>query len=107
MAFTMEIRHGIFQINMEEEAASGDINAASEFLSQLQNVTEKGGYFDEQLYSCDETVLYYELKEDAHRIRFKLNKYRLTLLLCTNKAGSHRLTPLCTGKSRSPRCFNV
>ena len=108
-----KIRHGICQINMEGEAASSDINAASEFPNQLKNVIEKGGYCDEQLYNCDESALYYKLmpsksldvKKDAHKSGFKLNKDRVTLLFCTNKTGSHKLKPLCIGKSKSPRCF--
>jgi hypothetical protein len=95
-----KIRNGICQINMEGEAKSGDINAASEFPSQLQNMIEKVGCCDEHVYNCDETALYYKLlpakslnvKKDAHRTGFKLNEDRVMLLLCTNKTGSHKLT---------------
>ena len=108
-----KIRHGICQINLEGEARFGDISAASKFPSQLQIVMEKGRYCDEQLYNCDETGLYSKLlstksldvKNDTHKSGFKLNKDRVMLLLCTNKTGSHKLKPLCTGKSRSPCCF--
>jgi hypothetical protein len=44
---------------MEGGAAYDDVNAASEFPSQLQNMIEKVGYCDEQLYNCDETVVYF------------------------------------------------
>ena len=37
---------------------------------------------------------------------FKMNKKQITLLLCTNKTGSHKLKPLVIGRSKQPRCFH-
>jgi hypothetical protein len=108
-----KIRHGIRQINLEGEAASNDVEAAGEFPKHLKKCIEDGGYNDEQIYNCDETALYYRLlpnktldiKKQGNKSGLKTNKDRITLLLCTNKTGNHKLKPLCIGKSRSPRCF--
>jgi len=35
----------------------------------------------------------------------KKNKERLSIALCTNADGSHKLDPLVIGKSAKPRCF--
>lgn len=35
----------------------------------------------------------------------KLSKERLTVLVCTNSTGTHKLKLVVIGKSRSPRCF--
>jgi hypothetical protein len=40
--------------------ASGEIAAAIQLPDIICNVVESGKYTDEQLYSCDETALYYE-----------------------------------------------
>ena len=35
----------------------------------------------------------------------KKNKERLSIALCANSDGSHKLTPLVIGKYAKPRCF--
>ena len=35
----------------------------------------------------------------------KHSKLRLTVLLCCNMSGNHKLRPLVIGKSKNPRCF--
>ena len=44
------------------------------------------------------------LKEDTVS-GFKINKERVTLLLCTNMTGTHKFEPLVIGKFANPRCF--
>ena len=47
------------------------------------------------------------VKSDQRRKEgFKAIKDRLTILFTVNKTGSHKLKPLCIGKSRAPRCFH-
>lgn len=36
---------------------------------------------------------------------FKMQKQRLTLLVCANASGNHRLPLVVIGKSKKPRCF--
>ena len=73
------------------------------------------GLSPEQIYNCDETALYYKIlpdrtlatKNDTEKRKgHKLIKDRLTILLCTNWAGTHKLKPLCIGKYQSPRCLH-
>jgi hypothetical protein len=101
------------QFNIEGESASGDSAAAEQFPETLRKAIVDGGYTDEQMYNCNETALYYRLLPNKSlylnkvpsKAGMKTNKERVTLLLCANKTGDHKLKPLCIGKSRSPRCF--
>jgi hypothetical protein len=78
-------------------------------------VIADGGYTDEQLYNRDETALYYklllnkslDLKQASSKVGMKTNKERVTLLLCTNKTGDHKMKPLCISKSQSPQCLHA
>jgi hypothetical protein len=89
---------------MEGVSASGDSAAsAAQFPETLRKVIADGGYTDEQLYSCDETALYYkllpnkslDLKKAPCKVGMKTNKERVTLLLYASKTGDHKLKPLC------------
>uniref|UniRef100_A0A8C8SRH6 DDE-1 domain-containing protein n=1 Tax=Pelusios castaneus TaxID=367368 RepID=A0A8C8SRH6_9SAUR len=66
------------------------------------------------MYNCDETALFAKLLPDKtlalkyetqKTAGFKKIKDRVTLLFCTNKTGSHKLTPLLIGRFNNPRCF--
>lgn len=106
-------RHGIGEIKISGEARSNDVQGAEQFLKPFQELVQKENYSDEQLYNCDETALYYrmlpskslDMKSFPNKAGLKLSKDRVTLLFCTNKTGSHKLLPVCIGKSKNPRCF--
>jgi hypothetical protein len=55
------VQQWICQINIEGEPASADSAAVEPFLEIQSKVIEGDAYTDEQLYSCDETALYYRL----------------------------------------------
>uniref|UniRef100_A0A674J8V3 HTH CENPB-type domain-containing protein n=1 Tax=Terrapene triunguis TaxID=2587831 RepID=A0A674J8V3_9SAUR len=105
-------RHGIRQVTISGETRSADIKACDEYPLKLQEIIIEGSYAPEQIYNADETGLCYHMLPDrtlASRTKeqkaegFKVIKERLTILFSVNKTGSHKLKPLCIGKSRSPR----
>ena len=107
-------RHGISQVSIAGEVRSADTEAAQSYPEKLREIIEEGGYTQEQIYNCDETGLCYKMlpnktlamKNDPHKHEgFKKIKDRVTLLFCVNKTGSHKVRPLCIGKSQNPRCF--
>uniref|UniRef100_A0A8C8RE27 DDE-1 domain-containing protein n=1 Tax=Pelusios castaneus TaxID=367368 RepID=A0A8C8RE27_9SAUR len=66
------------------------------------------------MYNCDETALFAKLLPDKtlalkyetqKTAGFKKIKDRVTLLFCTNKTGSHKLTLLLIGRFNNSRCF--
>uniref|UniRef100_A0A674JY10 HTH CENPB-type domain-containing protein n=1 Tax=Terrapene triunguis TaxID=2587831 RepID=A0A674JY10_9SAUR len=108
-------RHGIRQVTISGETRSADIKACDEYPLKLQEIIIEGSYAPEQIYNADETGLCYHMLPDrtlASRTKeqkaegFKVIKERLTILFCVNKTGSHKLKPLCIGKSRSPGAFH-
>ena len=64
----------------------------------------------ERIYNMDETGLFYRLEPDRTLATKRLsgckkNKERISVALCSNADGSHKLKPLIIGKSAKPRCF--
>ena len=54
-------RHRIRELSLQGEKLSADATAIDPFKRKLQEVMEKEGLTLEQLYSCDETGLYYRM----------------------------------------------
>ncbi|CAB5391345.1 unnamed protein product [Rhizophagus irregularis] len=90
------------------EAASADQTAILEALPILRE--KCANYSPKRIYNMDETGLFYQLEPDrtlaTRRIsRRKKNKERLSIALCANTDGSHKLPLLIIGKYANPRCF--
>ncbi|GBC48699.2 CENP-B homolog protein 2-like [Rhizophagus irregularis DAOM 181602=DAOM 197198] len=83
-------RNGIRQEKLQEEVASANETAIMEALPLLRN--KCAPYPLERIYNMDETGLFYR-------------KERLSIALCSNADGSHKLPPLIIGKYANPRCF--
>ncbi|CAB5357741.1 unnamed protein product [Rhizophagus irregularis] len=101
-------RNGIRQQKLQGEAASADQTAILEALPILRE--KCANYLPERIYNMDETGLFYRLEPDrtlaTRRISGrKKNKERLSIALCANADGSHKLPPLIIGKYANPRCF--
>lgn len=107
-------RHGVRQVRITGEIRSADVAAAEAFLPKLQEIVEENDLSPEQVYNADETGLYHRMLPDRTLATntdttashgYKQRKDRVTLLLATNWAGSHKLKPLCIGKFARPRCL--
>lgn len=108
-------RHRISQVTIRGEQRSADDEAAASYPQKLAEIIAEEGYNGDQIYNCDETGLYYKMlpdktlatrNDDQRTLGFKQSKDRLTVLLCCNKSGSHKLPPLVIGKFGKPRCFH-
>lgn len=108
-------RHEIKHIKLYGESRSADEQGAIDFIPELKDFLEQGNYQHEQIYNCDETGLWIKgtpkttlcFKPNANSMSgFKQIKDRLTILLCVNKTGNHKLMPLVLGKFQNPRCFH-
>jgi len=101
-------RNGIQLRKLHGEASSSDQNAIIENLPSLR---EKLSRFPlDRIYNMDETGLFYRLEPDRSLATTRLsgrkkNKERLSIALCANADGSHKLNPLVIGKYAKPRCF--
>jgi transposase len=102
-------RNGIQERKLQGEASSADLSAITEALPLLKNMCSS--YPPERIYNMDETGLFYRLEPDRTLATERLsgrkkNKERLSIALCANSDGSHKLDPLIIGKFKKPRCFN-
>ncbi|CAB4411964.1 unnamed protein product [Rhizophagus irregularis] len=90
-------RNGIRQVKLQGEADSADENAITEALPLLRSKCAE--YPPDRIYNMDETGLFYRLEPDRTLATRRLsgrkkNKERLSIALCANSDGSHKLTPL-------------
>ena len=96
------------------EVNSADREAAAAFPPQLKDYLKENAIPDEAVYNTDETALYYHLLPDRTLTtsqlpsgeEFKQSKDWVTILLTTNKTGSHNLKPLVIGIFQNPRCLH-
>ena len=101
-------RNGIRQQKLHGEASSANLAAIADSLPLLKSKCEC--YSLDRIYNMDETGLFYRLEPDRSLATQRLsgrkkNKERLTIALCANADGSHKLDPLIIGQSAKPRCF--
>nr|XP_037284840.1 tigger transposable element-derived protein 6-like [Rhipicephalus microplus] len=92
-------RHGIVYKNVVGEAASLDSEAKQQWLqTNLPVLMERFSARD--IYNCDETAFFFQMTPSkTHALKGdpcpggKHSKVRVTVLLCVNMDGSHRLKP--------------
>lgn len=106
-------RTGIRFLKICGEKLSADTAAIDPFVQSLKAKIQELRLTEEQIYNADETALYYRLLPGGTYVTasekgapgHKKSKERLTLMLCSNAAGTHKIKPLVIGKSRKPRAF--
>lgn len=106
-------RHGIRQLTISGEKLSADTASAEEYLNKFRDLISSGNYSPQQIYNADETGLNFKAlpnkslasKEESSAPGFKMNKQRLTILACSNAAGSNKLPLMVIGKSAKPRAL--
>lgn len=106
-------RHGIHKMRLTGEKMTADLRAASDYTNFILPTFFNHGYNLDQIYNADETAIYWhalpnatlassaELSADG----FKPERKRITLLVCANATGNHKLELLTIGKSRKPNSF--
>ncbi|KFD63340.1 hypothetical protein M514_07271 [Trichuris suis] len=106
-------RHWIREIEIHGEKLSASESSASKFQDEMKSYLEQQGYKDEFIYNADETGLYWKSlprrslasrAEDAAP-GHKVSKERVTIMICANASGTHRIPLLLIGKSKKPRSF--
>lgn len=101
-------RHGIKQFKAHGEAGSAKATVVQAGRADLQRDLQGLSLCD--IYNMDETGLFYRLEPNQTLATAavpgrKKCKDRITVALCSNADGSHRLKPLIIGKAARPRCF--
>uniref|UniRef100_A0A182KCM3 HTH CENPB-type domain-containing protein n=1 Tax=Anopheles christyi TaxID=43041 RepID=A0A182KCM3_9DIPT len=99
-------RYGIAGVYSHSVAKTGSAVAAYTFCYQFQQMMHKEGYLPDQIYNADETGLYW--KSVPSRIAgpdataTSASSERVTVVCCTNAAGTHKLDLTVIGKIKCP-----
>jgi hypothetical protein len=101
-------RHNFKQIRMHGESGSVDDQVVEEAITDLKQLTNSYEWKD--IYNMDETGLFFRMEPDTTLATRQLagkkkNKERLSVALCCNGDGSHKIKALVIGRSAKPRCF--
>lgn len=104
-------RHGIRYLKATGDKVSADKLAAEEFISEFEKIVSEESLTPEQIYNMDETGLFwcnlprntFVGEEEAEPSAVKDDKRRVTVLVCSNAAGTHKCKILVVGKSAHPR----
>ncbi|XP_071055090.1 jerky protein homolog-like [Onthophagus taurus] len=111
--FEEDKRYGIREIGLHGEKLSGDQQAADDFQRDFEKFVMSEDLLPEQIYNADESGLFWKCLptrtlafESEHKVTgHKSSKERITILPCSNAAGTHKLKLLVIGKSKKPRSF--
>ena len=103
-------RKNLKAVTVYGEAKSADVDAFASYLPFIHSTTAM--YDANDVYNCDELGLFYK-QTTSTTIGFKASnlkgktvpKDRITVLLCCNTTGTHKLPPLVIGKYQNPRCL--
>lgn len=106
-------RHGIRFLAVCGEILSSDTSSITPFVHRFRSKVTEMGLTNEQIYNADESGLYYRLLPDKTYVAAtektapgrKIQKERVTFMLCANAEGTHKTTPLVIGKHKKPRTF--
>uniref|UniRef100_A0A8C6DNA5 Jrk helix-turn-helix protein n=1 Tax=Moschus moschiferus TaxID=68415 RepID=A0A8C6DNA5_MOSMO len=101
-------RHGIKKLDASSEKQAADQQVAEQFCGFFRSLTAEHGLSPEQVYNADETGLFWRCSpspspEGRPAPGPTQSKDRLTVLMCANATGSHRIKPLVVGKWGGPK----
>lgn len=105
-------RHGIKYLKMCGEKAS-DHETSENYIDEFAKIISDENLSSEQIYNADETALYWccvprktlTIANERLPVDLKDAKQRLTVLGCTNAAGTHKIKLAVIGKSLNPKCL--
>lgn len=109
-------RHGIRELNIEgEKLSAASIEIIDKFKSEFQQMIENEGLTREQVFNGDETGLNYKALptktlaaySEKYAPGHKMQKQRVTLMVCANASGGCRLPLTLIGTAKKPRCFKT
>jgi len=107
-------RHGLVNVALHGSGASSNVEEAAERMAAIRQQLE--GYDVDLIYNVDETDLLYrglpwrsyvpsEDRRTARGSKAMNSKDRVTLTLCCNATGTHKVPGTMIGKAAQPMCF--
>lgn len=107
-------RHGIRELNIEgEKMSAACMETVNAFKVKFQQMMDDNGFSRDQVYNADETGLNYKALptktlaalSEKYAPGFKMQKQRITAMVCANASGKNRFPLLLIGTAKKPRCF--
>jgi hypothetical protein len=107
-------RYNISSKSIHGESQSNEKETAEKYVNEIfPSLIE--GYSTEQIYNADETGLNYvglpnttlTTFQEKSASGFKMLKNRVTLMMCSNASGNHKLPLLFVHKFENPTCFKT
>ncbi|CAL4116204.1 unnamed protein product, partial [Meganyctiphanes norvegica] len=104
-------RHGVKYISATGERMSSDTRAAEDFIIEFELMKSEEDLSEEQIFNADESgVMWKYIPKSTYGIayehspgRFKDNKERLTIMGCSNMAGTCKMRPMVI--TRASNCI--
>jgi len=106
-------RHQIRQLTITGERLSADEEGSANFSTGFCKFIGDHHYSRDQIYNADETGLMWKSLPSKTLVatyekkapRRKVLKDRVTIMICSNASGTHKIPLLVIGKVKKPRCF--
>lgn len=107
-------RHGIRQLNIEgEKLSAASMETVNAYKENFKKMIEQNGFTRDQVYNADETGLIYKALptktlaalSEKYAPGYKMQKQRVTAMVCANASGNNRIPLLLIGTAKKPRCF--
>ena len=107
-------RYDIYNVAMHGQAGAANLVAAAATVEDIRRRLE--AYPPDRVYNMDETGLLYRClpsrsyvplpdRRHARGTKAMRNMERVTLVLCTNATGTHKLPVAMFGQAENPMCF--
>jgi len=111
--FRFKRRHNLTNKKICGKSLSADNEVIETFRKKLNDILKAKNILPSQLYNYGETELYWRALPDSTQVSkahkntpdWKINKDRVSVLLCANADGSHTLKSVIIGISKKPRAI--
>jgi hypothetical protein len=105
--------HGICYLKISSKKLSANHELLEEYVSDLSKLVQEHRLTPEQICNMDETCLFWRClpehtfvcSDEKAASGVKESKERLTVLMCTSAAGTHKCKLMVIGKSAKPRAL--
>nr|XP_012140925.1 PREDICTED: jerky protein homolog-like [Megachile rotundata] len=99
-------RHGIRLLNIQAEKQSINAEAGETFKKNLCDFIQEQNYSEDCIYNADQSSLCWRsLPQKQLSVDCKTYEDRVTIMVCFNATGSHRLPLFMIGKAQKPKCL--
>lgn len=107
----VKTRHNLKQVTLQGENAEVSYTTAEKARQDMQK--KLASWDEDNIYNLDETACFFKLLpnktisagDDEKGRGMKRSKARITVMICSNATGSHKLRVLVIGKSKTPRAL--